>query len=524
LSPLRERITAAELHPVDFKEAWQGDKQALEPVLGVVDIPSMQAQETLKLNITQEGHLAVFSSPGYGKSTLMQAVALDLARVHNPARVHFYLLDFGTNGLLPLKNLPHVADTMSIDEEEKIVKFTRRMLAEIKRRKKLLSEYSVASLAMYERASGNEEPILFILLDGYEGFKGSKFEAGLEKTITQIAREGAGIGLHLLLSAGRQNALRMNLYSNIKTQIALKLIDDSEARVIVGRTTLTIDDLPGRGLIKLDEPELFQTALPAAGEDTLQIIDAIQGEVQAMDAHWTGPRPEGIPMVPEVLYFEDFKEKQTVKNAFQSNQLPLGVDFERVEAVTVDIDKLKNLTVFSDQEEALLLLQKNLLQSISLLPNVKLIIIDSEGNLADYQNQSQTYVSGEQVTQFSEMILGEITRREEANDRSSWVIFIDKLDSFIKTSKIKDEDFKRIYEKGPRVGLHLIICSLYGYMSSYETIPKYVKANGKEAIIGMRKSDQTIYDKPYQANELMLDIDEAYYYVNNSYLKIKCGR
>jgi S-DNA-T family DNA segregation ATPase FtsK/SpoIIIE len=279
----------------------------------VVDIPSMQAQETLKINLTQEGHMAVFSSPGYGKSTLMQTVALDLARVHNPARVHFYLLDFGTNGLLPLKNLPHVADTMSIDEEEKIVKFTRRMLAEIKRRKKLLSEYSVASLAMYERASGNEEPILFILLDGYEGFKGSKFEAGLEKTITQIAREGAGIGLHLLLSAGRQNALRMNLYSNIKTQIALKLIDDSEARVIVGRTTLTIDDLPGRGLIKLDEPELFQTALPAAGEDTLQIIDAIQGEVQAMDAHWTGPRPEGIPMVPEVLYFEDFKEKQTVK-------------------------------------------------------------------------------------------------------------------------------------------------------------------------------------------------------------------
>jgi S-DNA-T family DNA segregation ATPase FtsK/SpoIIIE len=524
LPPLRERITAAELHPVDFKEAWQGDKQALEPVLGVVDIPSMQAQETLKINLTQEGHMAVFSSPGYGKSTFMQTVALDLARVHNPARVHFYLLDFGTNGLLPLKNLPHVADTMSIDEEEKIVKFTRRMLAEIKRRKKLLSEYSVASLEMYERASGNEEPILFILLDGYEGFKGSKFEAGLEKTITQIAREGAGIGLHLLLSAGRQNALRMNLYSNIKTQIALKLIDDSEPRVIVGRTTLTIDDLPGRGLIKLDEPELFQTALPAAGEDTLQIIDAIQGEVQAMDAHWTGPRPEGIPMVPEVLYFEDFKEKQTVKYALQNNYLPLGIDFEKVEAVALEIEKMKHLTVFSDREEALSLIQKNLLKSIELLPSTKLMIIDSEGNLADYQNQSQTYVSGEQVTQFSEMILGEITRREEANDRSSWVIFIDKLDSFIKTSKIKDEDFKRIYEKGPRVGLHLIICSLYGYMSSYETIPKYVKANGKEAVIGMRKSDQTIYDKPYQANELMLDIDEAYYYVNNSYLKIKCGR
>jgi len=524
LPPLRERIAASEFHSVDFKTAWQGEKQALEPVLGIVDIPSMQAQETLKVNVTQEGHMAVFSSPGYGKSTLMQTVAMDLVRVHNPARLHLYLLDFGTNGLLPLKHLPHVADTMSIDEEEKIVKFTRRMTEELKRRKKLLSEYSVASLEMYERASGKEEPRIMILLDGYEGFKGAKFEEVLEKTITQIAREGAGIGLHLLLSAGRQNALRMNLYSNIKTQIALKQIDEAEARTVVGRTSLTIDDLPGRGLIKLDEPELFQTALPAAGEDTLQIIDAIQAEVQAMDEHWTETRPEPIPMVPEVLDFEEFKEKQTTRNAIQNNQLPLGVDFDQVEAVSIDVNKLKNLTVFSDQEESLQLLQKNLIQSSLLLCDTKLIIIDTEGGLIEYQQQCKTYVSGDSISDFSEMLLGEINRREENGDTSDWLIFIDKIDFFIKVSKIKDDEFKMIYEKGPKVGLHLIICSAYSYISSYDAIPKYIKVNGKQAIIGMRKSDQTVYDKPYQANEPMMEIDEAYYYVNSSYEKIKYPR
>ena len=82
---------------------------------------------------------------------------MDLARVHNPEHLNVYLLDFGTNGLLPLKKLPHVADTMGIDEEEKIVKFARRINDELKRRKKMLSEYSVASLEMYERASGKEE-------------------------------------------------------------------------------------------------------------------------------------------------------------------------------------------------------------------------------------------------------------------------------------------------------------------------------------------------------------------------------
>ncbi|WYJ83522.1 hypothetical protein IGL98_003471 [Enterococcus sp. DIV0840] len=66
--------------------------------------------------------------------------------------------------------------TMSIDEEEKIEKFARRINDELKRRKKLLSEFSVASLDMYERASGKEEPIILILLDGFEGMKGAKFE------------------------------------------------------------------------------------------------------------------------------------------------------------------------------------------------------------------------------------------------------------------------------------------------------------------------------------------------------------
>ncbi|MEG2601916.1 MAG: cell division protein FtsK, partial [Carnobacterium sp.] len=73
---------------------------------------------------------------------------------------------------------------------------------------KMLSQYAVANLAMYEKASGNEEPSILILVDGYEGFKGMKYEDPLEKILTQISREGAGIGLHLIISAGRTASMR----------------------------------------------------------------------------------------------------------------------------------------------------------------------------------------------------------------------------------------------------------------------------------------------------------------------------
>ncbi|MBA5819103.1 hypothetical protein H3281_25950, partial [Escherichia coli] len=90
------------LHQVNTEELWSGEKQPLQATIGFLDIPQMQAQEPLTINLAKDGHLAVFSSPGYGKSTFLQTITMDLARQHNSERLHIYLLDLGTNGLLPL--------------------------------------------------------------------------------------------------------------------------------------------------------------------------------------------------------------------------------------------------------------------------------------------------------------------------------------------------------------------------------------------------------------------------------------
>ncbi|MHC5215120.1 type VII secretion protein EssC [Enterococcus sp. LJL128] len=510
LPPLEERIIVSELHPTNFKEAWVTEKQQLEPTLGVVDIPSMQAQETLNVNMTHEGHIAVFSSPGYGKSTFMQTVVMDLARTHNPERLNVYLLDFGTNGLLPLKKLPHVADTMSIDEEEKIAKFARRISDELKRRKKLLSEFSVASLEMYEKASGKEEPIILILLDGYEGMKGAKFEELLDKVITQVAREGAGIGLHLVLSAGRQNSMRMNLSSNIKLQIALKLIDDAEPRSIVGRTTLTIDDLPGRGLIKLEEPELFQTALPAAGEDTLQIIEAIQDEVAEMDAYWTGERPEEIPMVPEVLYFEEFKQKKRVQQLISEGHMPIGLHYETVEPITVSFAAYKHLPVFAPKYERLVNCMHSLQGFIAESNHYDYMIFDDqEENLAEYQETAFGYSSEkENFLSMCQKIIEFIEDREDdyedmkdsgevANLKEfllkvkPLVLVIPNISYFLADiDKEAEKLFIQIIQNGAQVGVYLLYGSVFNAVNGYDDLSKLLKSFDKGIVLG-KVADQS---------------------------------
>src|SRR5690625_1049194 len=299
LPPLPERVFAQDLHPVNFKEAWKEPKQPLRVMIGLLDQPELQAQTPSTIDLTKDGHIAVFSSPGYGKSTFLQTVVLDLVRQHNPEHLHVYLMDFGTNGLLPLKKFPHVADTLLIDEAEKIGKWIRLVTDEIKERKQKLSKYGVANIEMYEKASGDLVPNMMIVIDNYDAVREADFVDEFNKIITQTAREGASLGIHLAISAGRQNAMRMPLLSNLKVQIALYLIDPSEARAIVGKTDVEVEEIQGPGLIKLEDPTLFQTMLPTEGAEALEIIDNIQAIAKQMDEHWQGERPEEITMMTE---------------------------------------------------------------------------------------------------------------------------------------------------------------------------------------------------------------------------------
>lgn len=322
LPPLEEQIYLPELHAVDFRECWQNEKTDLEPVIGFADLPEMQEQKVLQLNMAKDGHILIYSSPGYGKSTFLQTTVMDLARVNNPENLHVYLLDFGTNGLLPLKELPHVADTIMIDETEKISKLIRLTSSEIKKRKRRLSQYGVANLKMYEKASKEHVPDLLFVIDNYDAVREADNSDAFEKMITQIAREGASIGLHLVISASRQNAMRMQVLSNIKIQIPLYLIDRTDVRAIVGKTDIEIEEIPGRGIVKLDNPILFQTALPASGTDTLAIIENIQKEAKEMDRFWSGKRPAPIPVMPEVLEFPQFAANPAAKEYAEKGWIP----------------------------------------------------------------------------------------------------------------------------------------------------------------------------------------------------------
>ena len=521
LPPLKERITLEELEEVQPTVAWEQEKP-LSVLLGMADIPQAQKQEAVSINLAKDGHVLLYGSPGTGKTTFLQSAGMDLARKFSPKDLTMYLMDFGTNGLAPLSKLPQVADTMLLDQTEKISKFVRIMEKELNRRKKLLSDYGVGTLELYRQASGQKEPAIVILLDSYEAIKEETYEAELFKLLVRISREGLSIGVHLLMTAGRQTNLRAQLYSNFKHQLSLPQNEASEVRVIVGATPLamTMEDIKGRALMKREEVDVIQLALPVSGANDTQVLNNLRQVVASLQEAWTGQRPSAIPMVPEELTEADFYSRASVQVAYEHGLLPLGLDMETVEPVTWNLAK-GNLLYLTDKEEQMTALVKHIAKGkqkvIVLAPKFSKLDLERFGEEVIYEDEVQN------IENRLELLESEIHKRnqEGLKEHVVTIVLYNITEIIGNLTPVAQKRLEFIFKQGLLAGYASLVITNQSISRNIEA-PLRLAKGFKQALISMRLNDQTIVPvakKPLR--ETMLENQVHYFVCESTYIKIK---
>ena len=521
LPPLKERIALEELEEVQPAVAWAQEK-SLSVLLGMADIPQAQKQEAVSINLSKDGHILLYGSPGTGKTTFLQTAGMDLARKFSPKALTMYLMDFGTNGLAPLSKLPQVADTMLLDQTEKISKFVRIMERELNRRKKLLADYGVGTLDLYRQASGQEEPAIVILLDSYEAFKEEAYEAELFKLLVRISREGLSIGVHLLVTAGRQTNLRAQLYSNFKHQLSLPQNEAGEVRAIVGSTPLamTMEDIKGRALMKREEVDVIQLALPVYGANDTQVLNNLRQEVASLQEAWTGQRPSAIPMVPEELTETDFYSRASVQTAYEHGLVPLGLDLETVEPVTWNLAK-GNLLYLTDKEEQMTALVRHIAKGkqkvIVLAPQFSKLNIERFGEEVIYENEIQN------IENRLELLESEIHKRnqEGLKEHVVTIVLYNITEIIGNLTPVAQKRLEFIFKQGLLAGYASIVITSQSISRNIEA-PLRLAKGFKQALISMRLNDQNVVPvtkKPLR--ETMLENQVHYFVCESTYIKIK---
>ena len=515
LPPLKERITLDELDKVVPIEAWQ-KRTAPSVLIGVADIPQAQKQEAVAIDLSKDGNILLYGSPGTGKTTFLQTAAMDLARKQSPENLTMYLLDFGTNGLAPLTQLPHVADSLLLDQTEKIQKFIRIINRELDRRKKLLSEHGVGTIALYREVTGKQEPTMVILMDSYESMKDEPYETDLFKLFMRISREGLSIGVHLIITASRQNNLRAQLYSNFKHQLTLPQNDISEVRGIVGATPLasTMEDIKGRALMKRDEVDVIQFALPVAGDNDIQIINNLRDQVQNLKEMWTGQTPAGIPMVPDELTEVAFYGREDVAALLDEGKVPLGLDLETVEPVTWDLKK-GNLLYLTDKEEQMTQFVKQIARS-----KQKVIVLAPAYNeLPEMEgvtilSTKEAYVAG--IKKMEENI--QLRLEQQKSQHEATIVLYNQLELMNDLSMDLQSSLNYVLEKGARAGYATVAMSGSQLNRKIDEVSKSIKLY-KQAIVAMRITDQSVLNvinRPVREEPLDSQVN---YYVEDGFVR-----
>ncbi|MFO7171886.1 MAG: type VII secretion protein EssC [Bacillota bacterium] len=340
LPPLPEAVPLDRLGPREGGwdgQGWTPAGRWLEPVVGLMDWPEEQRQGPLRIPLGREGHLAVFGAPGMGKTTFLQTLVTSLALDHSPGELQVYLLDASGRGLSLLRGLPHVGAVVRGDETERLERLFRLLLGEMEARKARLAEAGAGTLAAYRQAGG-ELPAILLVVDDLPALA-SNYPEG-EERLAVIAREGASLGLHLVVTAHTPSVLRSRIGNNITQAVTLRLADRMEYAGAVGRTDgLEPAPVPGRGLVKGKPPLEFQTALPVEGSTDWERAERMKALFQTLDRAWQGPRPRPVRTLPEVIPLSEVLplEPEWSGEPELETAVPLGLEVDSLEPFRVDL-------------------------------------------------------------------------------------------------------------------------------------------------------------------------------------------
>ncbi|MGW2228081.1 FtsK/SpoIIIE domain-containing protein [Streptomyces formicae] len=287
---------------------------ALAPAaFGVEDLPADQARRPVVVDFAHFGHLMIGGAPRSGRSQVLRTIAGSLARTHSCADVHLYGIDCGNGALNALTRLPHCGAVVSRNQTERVVRLINRLKGELTRRQDLLADKGYADIGEQRADVAEDErlPHIVILLDRWEGWLptlGEIDHGSLTDEVSTMMREGASVGIHLVMTGDRQ-LLVGRISSLTEDKYGLRLADRSDFSMLgIPARKVPEEIAPGRAF-KNESGTETQFALlseDVTGQGQAAALSAIGEAATARDAEVPrGRRPFRVDTLPSRITFDE---------------------------------------------------------------------------------------------------------------------------------------------------------------------------------------------------------------------------
>ncbi len=296
--------------------------------IGLVDLPQLQRQDPLVLDLRRSGHVGIFGAGNSGKTTVLTSTGLALARSAPPAELCIYGLDAASGDLAPLEALPHCGGVVRVDDQERVQRLLRILLRRIEGR---------GARPGSQRRPSAEQATTVLLLDDFGSFAHQYNRPGFEspyEQLQQILSGGRAAGVHVVLTASRRGALPAALAAHIGQRLVLRMPTE-EDMLSLGLDAKTVRGarLPvGRGFTQ--ESREFHVAVPTRDGAPLALEQAVSS-VPAESA----AAVETIDVLPARV------PRASLDPAEGVDRIPVGISDEQLEPAMVDLSEMHLLIV-----------------------------------------------------------------------------------------------------------------------------------------------------------------------------------
>ncbi len=362
----------------DHRKEWN-----IEVPIGMYDDPVNQAQGTLNLNLSQNGHHAVIGTVVSGKSTFLQTFVYALVNKYTPQEINIYAIDYSAKMLSAYENMPHVGGVIYENEDDKLAKFFTMLSGMLDERKKL---FKGGNYSQYVRVNGVVLPSVILVIDNYSNFK-AKTNNIYEDMILQLSKDGVGYGIFLIITAGGFGSLEIpnRIGDNLRTVICLEMSD--KFQYADAMRTMHIETIPeantkGRGLARVGEELLeFQTALAFESDDDFKRMEAIGQTGAQMTEAWKGKKAKPIPEIPENPVWTDYELLEDVEKMAQDDRhLPIGYNSKNAAVYGIDLSRTYCYLIAGKSRSG----KTNLLKAVchaAMMRKGDIVIVDFGGEL-----------------------------------------------------------------------------------------------------------------------------------------------